>query len=120
MQPGWDMLPEGRWHYATQQCTPRQLESGRPGSSSEAAAREDGSTYCSMAQRTAGCSVRTKQFAQDLTQDPAAAIRAALAPDEWDVVRWCEGAHVPFEPWEEQQYRDTVGNGKKATRIQKL
>ena len=35
-------------------------------------------------------------------------------------MRWCEGAHVPLEPWEEQQHRSRVGKGKKAVRIQKF
>ena len=71
-------------------------------------------------QCTARCSVKTKQFAQDLTQDLAAALRTMLTPVEWDAVRWCGGVHVPLEPWEEQQHCNTVGKGKKALRIQKF
>ena len=43
-----------------------------------------------------------------------------MTPVEWDAVRWCEGVHVPLEPWEEEQHRNSVGKGKKATRIQKF
>ena len=98
----------------------------------EARKRKAGQQFCSRCQegwehllqrgpqQTAGCSVRTKQFAEGLTKDLAPAIRVVLAPMEWDAVRWCEGAHVPLEPWEEQQHHNTVGRGKKAARIQRF
>ena len=97
----------------------------------EAGKRKAGQQFCSRCQegwehllqhgpqRTAGCSVKTKQFAQDLTRDLAAALRPMLTPVEWDAVRRCGGVHVPLEPWEEPQYHNTVGKGKKALRIQK-
>ena len=82
MQPGWGMLPVG----------PEVTLHNPAVCTKEAGKRKAGQQFCSCCQEgwehllqhgpqhTARCSVKTKQFAKDLTQDLAATLRTMLTP----------------------------------------